>query len=98
MRRPLTNDGSIFSRLNIGYACKYPGHVGFSFFPNNFGKYNALYGSIGTVIAPRWLLFILICQVLLIGYELNVSIHSLANWQERQKHEAEAAVVLPTGG
>ncbi len=72
--------------------------LGFSFFLNNFGKYNALYGSIGTVIALMVIIYIN-SLVLLIGYELNVSIHSLkALAQERQKHEAEAAAVLPTGG
>lgn len=72
--------------------------LGFSFFLNNFGKYNALYGSIGTVIALMVIIYIN-SLVLLIGYELNVSIHSLkALALERQKHEAEAATALPTGG
>jgi membrane protein len=50
--------------------------LGFSIFVNNFGKYNALYGSIGTVMVFMILIFIN-SLVLLIGYELNVSIHSL---------------------
>jgi membrane protein len=48
----------------------------FSLFVNNFGRYNALYGSIGTIIVLMSIIYIN-SLVLLIGYELNVSIHSL---------------------
>jgi len=59
--------------------------LGFSLFVNNFGKYNALYGSIGTIIVLMIIIYIN-SLVLLIGYELNVSIHSLkAMATERQK-------------
>jgi membrane protein len=59
--------------------------VGFSIFVNNFGKYNALYGSIGTIIVLMIIIYIN-SLVLLIGYELNVSIHSIkAMAEERQK-------------
>lgn len=50
--------------------------VGFSYFVNNFGKYNALYGSIGTIIVLMGLVYIN-SLVLLIGFELNVSIKTL---------------------
>src|SRR5687767_4440442 len=50
--------------------------LGFSLFINNFGKYNALYGSIGTIIVLMTIIYIN-SLVLLIGYELNVSIHSI---------------------
>lgn len=50
--------------------------LGFSAFVNNFGKYNALYGSIGTIIVLMALIYIN-SLVLLIGFELNVSIKSL---------------------
>ncbi len=50
--------------------------VGFSIFVDNFGKYNALYGSIGTIIVVMTLIYIN-SLALLIGYELNISIHSL---------------------
>ncbi len=47
--------------------------VGFSFFINNFGNYNKLYGSIGTLIVIMlWLYYNSL--VLLIGFELNASI------------------------
>ena len=61
--------------------------LGFSMFINNFGKYNALYGSIGTIIVLMTIIYIN-SLVLLIGYELNVSIHSLkAMSVEREKQE-----------
>lgn len=47
--------------------------VGFSFYVNNFGSYNKLYGSIGTLIVVMlWLYFS--SMILLIGFELNASI------------------------
>ena len=47
--------------------------VGFSYYINNFGQYNKLYGSIGTLIVIlMWMYWN--SMVLLIGYELNVSI------------------------
>ncbi|OFX48911.1 MAG: hypothetical protein A2046_07980 [Bacteroidetes bacterium GWA2_30_7] len=49
--------------------------LGFSFYVNNFGQYNKLYGSIGTLIVIMlWLYFNSI--ILLIGFELNASINS----------------------
>jgi len=50
--------------------------LGFSAFVNNFGRYNLLYGSIGTIIVLMALIYIN-SLVLLIGFELNVSIKSL---------------------
>jgi membrane protein len=47
---------------------------GFSFYITNFGTYNKVYGSIGVLIALMiWIQ--LITVVLLIGYEVNASIH-----------------------
>lgn len=47
--------------------------IGFSYFVENFGQYNKLYGSIGTlVIVMLWTYFNSIA--LLIGFELNASI------------------------
>jgi membrane protein len=57
---------------------------GFSFFVNTFGKYNAFYGSIGTVIVLMALVFIN-SLILLIGYELNASIHSLKALAEERE-------------
>lgn len=47
--------------------------VGFSFYINNFSRYNTLYGSIGTlIILLLW--FYINALVLLVGFELNASI------------------------
>jgi membrane protein len=47
--------------------------LGFSYFVNNFGQYNKLYGSIGTVmVILLWLYFNSFS--LLLGFELNASI------------------------
>lgn len=66
--------------------------IGFSTFVNTFGKYNALYGSIGTIIVLMVLIYIN-SLVLLIGFELNVSIKSLKSIADRrdvkEKQEAE---------
>jgi membrane protein len=55
--------------------------LGFSAFVNNFGRYNALYGSIGAVIVIMALIY-LNALVLLLGFELNVSIRSLKSIKE----------------
>jgi membrane protein len=49
--------------------------VGFSAYINDFGQYNKFYGSIGTLIALLIWLFVN-SLVLLIGFELNVSIRN----------------------
>jgi len=50
--------------------------LGFAYYVNHFGKYNKLYGSIGTLIVVLlWIYFNSI--VLLLGFELNASIHSV---------------------
>ncbi|MBC7902945.1 MAG: YihY/virulence factor BrkB family protein [Gemmatimonadaceae bacterium] len=65
--------------------------VGFTVFISYFGRYNALYGSIGTIIVLMILIF-LNAWSLLIGYELNVSILSLRIMaEERQKGVAGGA-------
>jgi membrane protein len=70
-RWKLTSPGTILATFLSIVAT-----LGFSAFVNNFGKYNALYGSIGTIIVLMALIFIN-SLVLLIGFELNVSIKSL---------------------
>ena len=48
--------------------------VGFAYYVNNFGNYNKLYGSIGTLLVVLlWIYFNAL--VLLIGFDLNASIH-----------------------
>jgi membrane protein len=58
--------------------------LGFSFFVNNFGRYNALYNSIGSIIVLMTLVYIN-SLVLIIGFELNVSIKSLKNIADTRK-------------
>jgi membrane protein len=53
----------------------------FSFWVNNFGTYNKVYGSIGTILILMVVVYFN-ALILLIGFELNVSIHSL---QEKVK-------------
>ncbi|MFV0606375.1 MAG: YihY/virulence factor BrkB family protein [Niabella sp.] len=58
--------------------------LSFSWWVGNFGNYNKLYGSIGTLIILMVLVF-LISLSLLIGFEVNVSIHTLS--KERNENE-----------
>jgi len=49
--------------------------VGFNFYVNNLSRYNTLYGSIGTlIIVMVWIYFN--AMIVLIGFELNVSIQN----------------------
>ena len=50
--------------------------LAFSYWVNKFGNYNKVYGSIGTVMILMLLVYFN-SLILLIGYELNVSIHHL---------------------
>ncbi|MVM36028.1 YihY family inner membrane protein [Spirosoma sp. HMF4905] len=59
---------------------------GFSFYVSNFGSYNKVYGSIGTLIALMiWIN--LISLLLILGFEMNVSLYNL----EGDKHPSVAA-------
>lgn len=65
--------------------------VGFSAYINNFGQYNKFYGSIGTLIAFLIWLFVN-SLVLLIGFELNMSIRQARN----RKKESPAKPTIET--
>jgi membrane protein len=56
----------------------------FSWWVSRFGRYNELYGSIGTVLILMILIFIN-SLILLIGFELNVSINSLKKIADERK-------------
>ena len=58
--------------------------MGFSYWVNHFGSYNKVYGSIGTVLVIM-LLINLNSLILLIGFELNVSITYLQKQVEDRK-------------
>jgi membrane protein len=62
----------------------------FSYWVNHFSNYNKLYGSIGTLLLLMLLVYFN-SLVLLIGFELNVSISSL-------KHESDERDKLPASG
>jgi membrane protein len=62
---------------------------GFSFYVDNFGNFNKVYGSIGTLIVLMvWIQ--LNCMVLLIGFELNAGIAVLRD-QRRMQEATDAA-------
>jgi membrane protein len=55
--------------------------IGFSYYINNFNQYNKLYGSIGTLLVILLMMY-LMSLILLVGFELNVSIHQAKNEYE----------------
>lgn len=59
--------------------------VVFSYYINHFGKYNKLYGSIGTLLVIMLLMYIL-SMILLIGFELNASIHEAVKHSKSEYH------------
>ncbi len=81
----LINPGSILATVLMLLLT-----VLFSWWVSRFGNYNQLYGSIGTVLILMVLIFIN-SLILLIGFELNVSINSLKRIAEERKD-------APTGG
>jgi membrane protein len=52
--------------------------VGLSYYINRFNQYNKLYGSIGTLLIILLLMYVM-SMILLIGFELNASIHHAKN-------------------
>lgn len=63
---------------------------GFSFYVDNFGSYNKLYGSIGTLIVLMvWMQ--LNCMILLIGFEVNAGIAVLRDLRRMEKEAKEKA-------
>lgn len=61
--------------------------IGFTFYINKFNQYNELYGSIGTLLIILLLIYVM-SLILLIGFELNASIHQ-ANRTGRKLAEIE---------
>lgn len=62
----------------------------FAWYVNSFGKYNALYGSIGTIMMVMALIYVN-SLALLVGFELNVSINSLKSMAAHRAREEKAA-------
>lgn len=66
--------------------------LGFSYFINNFGRYNEIYGSIGALIVIMvWIQFN--SFILLVGFELNASI-SVHTLKKRKEFSAQKANFL----
>ena len=65
--------GSVFAAIACILAS-----VGFSYYVNNFGTYNKLYGSIGVIIVLMLWLYML-SLILLVGYEMNVALDLAKN-------------------
>lgn len=79
-RWKLASPGAIFATFLLVLST-----FAFSFWVNNFGTYNKVYGSIGTIMILMFLIYIN-SLILLIGYELNVCIHSLKAMAE-ERHD-----------
>jgi membrane protein len=81
----LVNPGSVLATTLMLFFI-----ILFSYWVNHFSNYNKLYGSIGTLLLLMLLVYFN-SLVLLIGFELNVSISSL-------KHESDERDKLPASG
>jgi membrane protein len=79
VRWKFVNAGSTLATI-----CSILTSYGFAFYVNNFGQYNKLYGSIGTLIVILlWVYFN--SYILLLGFELNASIENA-----KQNHQMVA--------
>lgn len=58
--------------------------LAFSYWVNNFGTYNTLYGSVGTILVLMLIIYFN-AMIILIGFELNVSITYLLAESEKRK-------------
>ena len=76
-RWPLNSPGALLSTLLMLITT-----LGFSYWVNNFSSYSKIYGSIGTVLVVMTLIY-LNSLILLIGFELNVSIEILKKEQNQ---------------
>ncbi|QJW89643.1 YihY/virulence factor BrkB family protein [Spirosoma taeanense] len=71
MRWKFVTPGSITASLLIVLTT-----LGFSYYVSNFGSYNKVYGSIGTLIALMiWIN--LIALLLILGFEMNIALYNL---------------------
>lgn len=74
---PLGSPGALLSTILMLLTT-----FGFSYWVNHFSSYNKIYGSIGTVLIVMTLIYIN-SLILLIGFELNVSIELIKTEQEK---------------
>ncbi len=68
--------------------------AGFSYFANNFGSYNKVYGAVGTfIVLMIWFNFN--ARVLLVGFEVNVAIAQIMAKRARSRPEYVDENILP---
>jgi membrane protein len=83
----LTSPGALLATaLIIGFT------VLFSFWVNHIASYNKVYGSLGSILILMLLIHVN-SLVLLIGFELNVSINSLKSLASRRKMDEKAGLM-----
>ena len=74
----------ITAGATVATVCMILVTLGFSWFVNNFGNYNKIYGSIGTILVLMlWIFFN--SFILLVGFELNASIRTLSYARQEGK-------------
>jgi membrane protein len=76
---PFISIGSIFTTVLIIISSYF-----FGIWVLRFSKYNELYGSIGTLLIMMFYIWIN-CMILLLGFELNATIHKLKKTEKRIK-------------
>lgn len=64
------------------------GFAAMSYYLNNFSQYNKLYGSIGTLLALLFLMYVM-SLILLLGFELNASIYQAHTYKDEDKESLE---------
>ena len=79
----LFSPGSIFATILTLITA-----IIFSYWLNNFSSYNKVYGSIGTVLVMMMLIYIN-SLILLIGFEVNVSIMILKSTEQKKMSSLE---------
>lgn len=77
---PFTTPGSVFATIFMVLAT-----LLFSYYVNNFNNYNKLYGSISAVFILMILIYVN-ALVLLLGFELNVTINAMKTKREKRQH------------
>ncbi|MGV3560851.1 YihY/virulence factor BrkB family protein [Larkinella arboricola] len=71
MKWKFVNPGGIIASVLVVITT-----YGFSYYVSNFGSYNKLYGSIGTLIVLMiWIN--LVCLLLILGFDMNVALYKL---------------------
>jgi membrane protein len=80
--------GSVFATISILFTSSV-----FSFYVNHFNSYNKVYGSIGAVIVVMMLIYIN-TYIILLGFELNVTIDKTLFTMRKNKHEIKPNKVI----